>query len=98
MVAISQHGIEATRDIIPPWVQDYLEETLVNAGLLPVGFINSVCDTQRLLWLWHVDDPQRFARSTYSLRLFGDSRLTPSARCPCHVARSRYSKRTARCR
>lgn len=76
--AASAYGIEATRDAIPPWVQEYVESVLVEAGLLPVGFINSACINVYYGFGLHshMDDPKRFARAIYSLRLFGDSRLT----------------------
>ena len=74
----SAYGIEATRDAIPPWVQGLIEDIVVNAGILPVGFVNSACiNVYKGSGLHsHIDDPQRFARGIYSLRLFGDSRLT----------------------
>ena len=61
-------------------VQSLVAQPLVEAGLVPEGWLDGVC-----LNMYHngsegiqshFDDAQRFERPIYSLRLFSDSRLS----------------------
>jgi hypothetical protein len=73
-------GVRADVPAVPQWMKRQVEQPLVQAGLLPPDWIDSIAlnmyhDGSEGIQS-HFDDAYRFERPIHSLRLFSDSRLS----------------------
>lgn len=73
-------GVRADVPDVPKWMQSLVEAPLVDAEIIPQGFIDSIAlnmyhDGSEGIQS-HFDDAQRFNQPIYSLRLFSDSRMS----------------------
>jgi len=73
-------GVRADVPAVPQWMKRHVEQPLVQAGLLPPDWIDSIAlnmyhDGSEGIQS-HFDDAYRFERPIHSLRLFSDSRLS----------------------
>jgi len=73
-------GIRTDVSPIPGWMVTHIEDKLVDCGIIPQGFVNSMAlnvyhDGEEGLGQ-HFDDAVRFRQPIFSLRVFSDARLS----------------------